>query len=64
MGEEKMEEVILGETRYIFKSDGDKDYLIDNSNSSIRINISFSKNQEKNKKAKEGLKAFFTELYS
>lgn len=64
MGEEKKGEVILGETRYIYKSDEDKDYLVDNSNNRIRINLSFSKNPEKNKKAKDGLKVFFTELYS
>jgi hypothetical protein len=64
MDEDKLGEVFLGDTKYIYKSDEKKDYLIDNSNNKIKINISFSKNSENNKKAKDGLKAFFSELYS
>jgi hypothetical protein len=59
-----LEEVILGKTKYLYKADAEKVYLIDNSNNKIKINFSFSKNPEDNKKAKDGLIAFFTELYS
>ena len=54
---------ILGNRKYIYKSDNDKDYLI-RSNNGIKISISFTKNPNINKKAKEALKAFFKELYS
>ncbi|PWE70248.1 hypothetical protein B1R38_27055 [Bacillus cereus] len=64
MSEDKFEEVTLGRTKYIYKFEKNKDKLIDNSSNSIKINISFSRNPENNKKAKDGLKTFFTELYS
>lgn len=63
-GEEKMKEVIIGNTKYIHKMGKDFDYLVDNSDNKIKVNLKFTKNKEKNEKAKDGLKTFFTELYS
>lgn len=64
MGGDILHEIVLGKTKYLHKADDEKDYLIDNSNNEVKINISFSRNPAKNKKAHDGLKAFFTELYS
>lgn len=61
---EVLHEIVLGDIKYLHKADDEKDYLIDHSNNEVKINMSFSKNPEKNKKAKDGLKAFFKELYS
>lgn len=61
-----MQEVTLGKTKYLYQTDTEaqKDHLIDQSNNTVKINITFSKNPDSNKKAKEGLRAFFSELYS
>lgn len=63
---DKLREVTLGTTKYLYKMDveAEKDCLIDNSNKLVKVNLSFSKNPNKNKIAKDGLKSFFTELYS
>lgn len=63
-GGEEMEEVFLGNKKYLYKSEDGKDCLLDHSDNGVKINISFSKNPEKNSKAREGLKHFFTDLYS
>jgi len=62
--QEVIQEVTLGKTKYLHKTDNEKDHLIDKSNNLVKVNITFSKNPIKNKKAKDGVKAFFSELYS
>lgn len=57
-----MEEIILGGTKYIHKVENGKDYLIDNSNRPVKINIRFTRDSAKNEQAKKGLKTFFTEI--
>ncbi len=59
-----MQEIVLGGKKYLHKADNEKDYLIDNSDNKVKINITFSKDKQKNKEAIDGLKKFFTELYS
>lgn len=61
---EVLHEIVLGETKYVHKSNDEKDYLIDQSKNGVKINFSFSKDSAKNKEAIDGLKKFFTELYS
>lgn len=62
--EDVTHEIVLGKTKYLYKTDNEKDYLIDDSNNKIKINISFTRDAAKNKEAIDGLKKFFTELYS
>jgi hypothetical protein len=62
--DDAVQEVILDDKKYLYKEDKDRCYFIDNSNNGVKIDISFSKNPDKNKKAKDGLKSFFSELYS
>lgn len=64
IGGDKLGEITLGETKYLHKMDTEYDYLIDNSDNTVKINLKFTKNKEKNEMAKSGLKAFFLELSS
>lgn len=57
-------EIIIGKTKYTHVVKNDKDYLIDISNKPIKINFRFTRDSEKNEKAKNGLKTFFTEILS
>jgi hypothetical protein len=59
-----LQEITLGKTRYYYRADEEKDYLLFNTDNGVKINISFSRNPLKNKQAKDGLKSFFNELYS
>lgn len=63
-GEAVLHEIVLGETKYLHKAEDGKDYLIDKSNNTVKVNISFSRDSAKHKDAIEGLRKFFTELYS
>lgn len=62
MGGDKLQEVTLGKTKYLYKYDQEKDYLIDTSNNPIKINIRFTRDKAKNDRAKKGLTQFFTEI--
>ncbi len=57
-------EVTLGTIKYVYKRDNEKERLIDCSNNLVKVNLIFNRDPAKNKRAKDGLKAFFSELYS
>lgn len=59
-GGEKLNEIVFGNTRYLHKTDTEYDYLIDNSSNKIKVNLRFTKSKEKNERAKEGIRAFFS----
>lgn len=59
LGEYQLEEIIFGDTKYLHKMDEEYDYLIDNSDNKVKVNLRFTKNPEKNEMAKNGLKVFF-----
>lgn len=61
---EKLKEIVLGNTKYLHKTDTEYDYLIDKSNNKVKVNLRFTKNKEKNEKAKEGLRIFFSGISS
>jgi hypothetical protein len=63
-GGEKLDEIVFGNTTYLHKTDTEYDYLIDNSNNKIKVNLRFTKSKEKNEKAKEGIRAFFSGISS
>ena len=60
----ELREVTLGTIKYVYKRDNEKERLIDCSNNLVKVNLIFNRNPTKNKRAKDGLKAFFSELYS
>lgn len=53
-------EIIFGKRKYLHKTDDEYDYLIDNTNNKIKINLKFTKDTAKNEEAINGLKTFFT----
>jgi hypothetical protein len=57
---EKLNEIVIGNTKYLHSSDTEYDYLKDNSNNQIKVNLRFTKSKEKNEEALKGLKTFFT----
>ncbi|WP_310877816.1 hypothetical protein [Priestia megaterium] len=57
-------EVVLGEIKYSHKTDEKYDYLTDESDNEIKVNLRFTKNNQKNKIAMNGLKAFFLGISS
>ena len=59
---EQQNEIIFGGTKYIHKTDTEFDYLIDNSDNGVKVNLKFSKDKEKNLVAKNGLKTFFSRI--
>lgn len=59
-----MKEIALGETKYLHKMDKEYDYLIDNSNNKVKVNLRFTKSKDKNELAKKGIKAFFSGISS
>ncbi|PLR98280.1 hypothetical protein CVD19_06465 [Bacillus sp. T33-2] len=61
---ERLKEIVFGKTKYIHKTDTEYDYLIDKSNNKVKVNLTFTKNKEKNEKAKEGLRKFFSGISS
>lgn len=62
LGGDEMKEIVFGETLYLHRMDEENDYLIDNSDNKIKVNLIFTKNREKNEMAKNGLKIFFSEI--
>lgn len=58
------DEFILGKIKYTHKTDEEYDYLIDNSNNKVKVNLKFTKNPAKNEEALKGLKVFFTGISS
>ncbi|WP_410989178.1 hypothetical protein [Bacillus cereus] len=61
---EMMEEIVFGEVKYLYRTDSEHDYLIDNSNNKVKVNLRFTKNKDKNEMAKNGLKTFFSGISS
>ena len=59
---EQFNEVNIGEKKYIHRSDAEYDYLTDDSNNKIKVNLRFTKNKDKNEIAKNGLKTFFSRI--
>jgi hypothetical protein len=62
MGEKKF--VIFNKRRYEVVEKPDEFELIDKSDEQIKFDISFSKDPIDNKKARDGLTIFFTEIFS
>lgn len=62
LGGDELNEVVLGRIMYLHKADEKYDYLMDNSDNKIKVNLIFTKNKEKNEMAKNGLKVFFSEI--
>jgi hypothetical protein len=58
-----MKQLVFDNRLYQVTENTDKIIFRDQSNEKIKINFSFSKDPEKNKKAKEGLTIFFTEVF-
>ncbi|MGG0460282.1 hypothetical protein [Priestia aryabhattai] len=58
-GGEFLEKIEFGNKKYLYKTDTEYDYLIDNSNSKVKVNLRFTKNVKKNERAKDGIKQFF-----
>ena len=58
-----MGNIVLGEREYSVTDQEDKIVFKDLSNRKIKINFSFSKDKEANRKAEEGLRIFWTEVY-
>ncbi|PFM31012.1 hypothetical protein [Bacillus cereus] len=61
---EMMEEIVFGKVKYLYRTDSEHDYLIDNSNNKVKVNLRFTKNKGKNEMAKNGLKTFFSGISS
>ncbi len=55
-------EINIGGMKYLHKSDDKFDCLMDISNNIVKIHLKFTKDQEKRKQAKNGLKTFFQEI--
>lgn len=59
-----MKKLIFDEREYEVTENEDEYILRDISNEPFKFHMRFSKDQEKNKIAKEGLTIFFTEVFS
>jgi hypothetical protein len=59
-----MKEIIFNNRQYNVIENESNIIFKDKSNQPFKINFSFSKDKEKNKEAEEGLRIFFTELFS
>lgn len=62
MDNEIPKEVTLGNTTYLHTSDEEWDYLEGINEDGIKVTLQFSKDKEKNARAMEGIKAFFSWL--
>lgn len=56
--------IVFGETKYVHSADEENDYLLDDSDNKVKVNLTFSKSKVKNELAKKGLKAFFRGVWS
>ncbi|HDR4913358.1 TPA: hypothetical protein ROY02_003806 [Bacillus cereus] len=61
---EMLEEIVFGKAKYLYRTDSEHDYLIDNSNNKVKVNLRFTKNKDKNEIAINGLKTFFSGISS
>jgi hypothetical protein len=59
-----LKQLLFNDRQYHVTEDTEKVTLKDQSKQQIKVNFSFSKNPDKNKKAKDGLTIFFTEIFS
>lgn len=55
---------ILNDNEYSVTQDDERIYFTNISKKLNKVHFSFSKDPEKNKKAKEGMEIFWTEVYS
>lgn len=55
-------EVTLGDKKYLHTSDEEWDYLVRTTDKGMKITLKFTKDEEKNKEALEGIKTFFSWL--
>lgn len=61
LNDDDIKEVIFGDCKYLHTSDEEYDYLIGQDNG-IKIILEFTKDEEKNQKALEGIETFFSWL--
>lgn len=61
VGEQNLKEITFGGSKYLHSSDDEYDYLFGSENG-VKVTLKFSKDKERNEKAMEGIKTFFSWL--